>query len=147
MSTAIIYYSRHHGNTKKVLDAIASDHEVTLIDITQTPDPDLSSYDTIGIASGIYFSKFEKNLTKYVQTSLPMRRKVFLIYTGGMLSDKFFDEIRTAVEYRFGHIIGTFGCKGFDTFGPFKLVGGIAKGHPDAEDLAQARAFYDSLNI
>ena len=32
-------------------------------------------------------------------------------------------------------IIGKFGCKGYDTFGPFKLVGDIAKGHPDEKDL------------
>ena len=34
MSTAIIYYSKHHGNTKKLLDAIAAKYEVTLIDVT-----------------------------------------------------------------------------------------------------------------
>ena len=28
-----------------------------------------------------------------------------------------------------------FGCKGYDTFGPFKLFGGIAKGHPDEDDI------------
>ena len=34
--TAIVYYSQHHGNTKKVLDAIAGyDNDVTLIDVTQ----------------------------------------------------------------------------------------------------------------
>ena len=27
------------------------------------------------------------------------------------------------------------GKKGYDTFGPFKLVGGIAKNHPDEKDL------------
>ena len=33
MTTAIVYYSKHHGNTKKLLDAIAaSDAAVTLID-------------------------------------------------------------------------------------------------------------------
>lgn len=26
MQTAIVYYSRHHGNTKKLLDAIAKGH-------------------------------------------------------------------------------------------------------------------------
>ena len=31
MSTAIIYYSKHHGNTKKLLDAIAARYEVTLV--------------------------------------------------------------------------------------------------------------------
>ena len=42
-------------------------------------------------------------------------------------------------------VLGEFGCKGFDTFGPFALVGGIAKGHPDAQDLADARAFYQTI--
>ena len=28
-------------------------------------------------------------------------------------------------------IIGKFSCKGYDTYGPFKLVGGIAKSHPN----------------
>ena len=32
MKTAIIYYSRHHGNTKKLIDAIAAKHDVTVID-------------------------------------------------------------------------------------------------------------------
>ena len=36
MSTAIIYYSEHHGNTKKLLDAIkAADPAVELIDVTK----------------------------------------------------------------------------------------------------------------
>ena len=42
-------------------------------------------------------------------------------------------------------IIGKFGCKGYDTFGPFKLVGGIAKGHPDEKDLEAAVSFVVGL--
>ena len=57
--TAIVYYSQHHGNTKKVLDAIASyDNDVTLIDVTEKHEVDLTGYDRIGFASGIYFGKF-----------------------------------------------------------------------------------------
>ncbi len=55
MNTAIIYYSQHHGNTKKLLDAIAAAEDVTLIDVTANPDADLSAFDRIGLASGIYF--------------------------------------------------------------------------------------------
>ncbi len=38
MKTAIIYYSKHHENTRKLLDAIkkASDDEITLFDVTKT---------------------------------------------------------------------------------------------------------------
>ena len=42
-------------------------------------------------------------------------------------------------------IIGKFGCKGYDTFGPCKVVGGIAKGHPDAKDLEAAVSFVAGL--
>jgi flavodoxin len=41
--------------------------------------------------------------------------------------------------------IGRFSCKGYDTFGPFKLVGGLAKGHPDETDLENAVAFVKGL--
>ena len=36
MSTAIVYYSQHHGNTKKLLDTIKeANADVKLIDITK----------------------------------------------------------------------------------------------------------------
>lgn len=42
-------------------------------------------------------------------------------------------------------MLGEFSCKGYDTFGPFKLIGGIAKGHPDTQDLENARKFYRKI--
>ena len=71
MKTAIVYYSGHHGNTKKLLDAIASQHEVTLINVTKQPETDLSVYDRIGFASGIYYSSFAKQLIAYARENLP----------------------------------------------------------------------------
>ena len=41
MKTAIVYYSAHHGNTKKLLDAIAESNDVTLIDITKDKTVDI----------------------------------------------------------------------------------------------------------
>ena len=52
MRTTIVYYSKHHGNTKRLLDAIAATEKVTLIDVTEHPDADLASFDRIGFASG-----------------------------------------------------------------------------------------------
>ena len=43
------------------------------------------------------------------------------------------------------HELGAYHCLGFDTFGPFKLVGGIAKGHPTEEEIAGATKFYREL--
>ena len=56
MATAICFYSKHHGNTKKLLDAIReAEGSVELIDITEQKKADLSGYDRIGFASGIYY--------------------------------------------------------------------------------------------
>ena len=56
MKTAIVYYSKHHGNTKKLLDAIAAAADIDLIDVTSDESMDLSGYDRIGFASGIYYA-------------------------------------------------------------------------------------------
>ncbi len=53
MKTAIIYYSQHHGNTKKLVDAIASEFEVTLINVVESNSVNLTDYDCIEFASGI----------------------------------------------------------------------------------------------
>ena len=42
--------------------------------------------------------------------------------------------------------VGRYQCKGFDTYGPFKLVGGIQKGHPDEDELKAAVDFYKSID-
>ncbi|MBQ1410504.1 MAG: flavodoxin [Oscillospiraceae bacterium] len=145
MKTAIVYYSAHHGNTKKLLDAIAAREEVTLIDVTAQPDADLSSYARIGFASGIYFNAFAKQLLEFAASHLPEGRDVFYIYTHGAPTGSFLKAIRQIAAQKKCREIGEYGCLGFDTFGPFKLVGGIAKGHPTESEITAAVAFYQGL--
>ena len=38
-----------------------------------------------------------------------------------------------------------YGCPGFDTWGPFKLTGGVQKGHPTAEEIKGAVDFFDKI--
>ena len=143
MKTAIIYYSSHHGNTKKVVEAIAQGRDVTLVDAAVTKRADLTGYDLIGFASGIYFGKFHESVTEFAQNHLPEGKKVFFLSTYGGSSKT--QAIEEAVKAKSAQIVGRFGCRGYDTFGPFKLVGGIAKGHPDENDLENARHFFDGL--
>ena len=145
MSTAIVYYSKHHGNTKKLLDAIAEKHPVTLIDVTAQPDADLSGYERIGFASGIYYSAFAKQIIAFANAHLPERKDVFYIYTHGAPKGDFLKAIREIAMKKHCREIGEYRCQGFDTFGPFKLVGGIAKGHPTEEEIEGAVTFYQQL--
>lgn len=145
MKTAIVYYSKHHGNTEKLLKAIAARHEVTLIDVTSNPDADVTGYDRIGFASGIYYSKFHKSVLNFARERLPEGAKTFYLYTYGAEKKGYTDAISAAVAVHHGQEMGSFGCFGFNTFGPFKLIGGIAKGHPDDTDLQNAVKFYEGL--
>ena len=145
MKTAIVYYSEHHGNTKKLLDAIAAKHDVTLISVTKQPETDLSGYDRIGLASGIYYSSFAKQLLAYAQEHLPENKDVFYIFTHGAPKGLFLTAVRQIAEQKKCRELGSYHCQGFDTFEPFKLVGGIAKGHPTEDEIAGAVSFYESL--
>lgn len=145
MKTAIIYYSRHLGITKKLLDAIAAKHEVELIDATEVGEPNLSRYDLIGFASGIYYMKFHKSVSKIAENCLPRGKRVFLILTGGMRSPNFTKGMAKIIEARGAELVGEYASLGYDTFGPFKLIGGVAKGHPNSEEIEGAVAFFESL--
>ena len=145
MRKAIVYASVHHGNTEKLVKRIADECQFSLIDAVKQPNADLSSYDMIGFASGIYFSKFHQSLLGFAEKNLPDKKKVFLICTyGGNANYKSIEQI---LSKKHSKVIGKFGCKGYDTFGPFKLVGGIAKGHPDDEDIKNAVEFVRGCQI
>lgn len=106
MKTAIVYYSKHHGNTKKLLDAIAKQNDVTLIDVLENPQANLSAYDRIGFASGIYYSKFHKSLLKFAEEQLPKGKPVFFLYTYGAEKQGYTAAIAEAVKKRGARILG-----------------------------------------
>jgi len=145
MKTAIVYYSKHHGNTKKLLDAIADIGDVDLIDAENSAQTNLESYDMIGFASGIYYSKYNKSVLEFAQKKSSAGKKIFFIHTAGEPRENQNAAIKTITDEKGCQCLGTYFCKGFDTYGPFKLVGGIAKGHPNSDEISDAVSFYERL--
>lgn len=145
MKTAICYYSRHHGNTLKVLQAMAGAGEIDLIDVTRQKTASLADYDCVGFASGIYGFEFQKAVVEFARQKLPQGKPVFFVYTYGGAKGNGAKTMTEIAAEKGCQVLGEFSCKGFDTFGPFKLVGGLAKGRPNEEDLEKARAFYRGL--
>ncbi|HHY64188.1 MAG TPA: flavodoxin [Clostridiaceae bacterium] len=144
MKIAVAYYSRHHGNTRKLLDAIKEQGDVELIDVVECKNADLSGYDIIGFASGIYFSNFSKAVLEFARNNLPERKRVFLIQTYGV-KGYYTKDIKRIIAKKSCKLLGIYGCRGFDTFGPFKLFGGIAKGHPNEKDVKGAVEFFRKI--
>ena len=70
---------------------------------------------------------------------------MFYIYTHGAPVGGFLKGIRAVVKKKRGRELGRYHCYGFDTFGPFEKIGGIAKGHPTEREIAEAVRFYMEL--
>ena len=145
MKTAICYYSRHHGNTLKVLEAMAGAGDVDLIDVTTRQAVHLEEYDCVGFASGIYGFTVQKAVVEFARQYLPQGKPVFFVYTYGGAKGSGAKELTEIAQEKGCPVLGEFSCKGYDTFGPFRLVGGISKGHPDGRDLENACKFYQNI--
>lgn len=145
MKTVVIYASTHHGNTRKVVEAIEKECDIEVVDATRTHEKDLKEYDLIGFASGIFFTKFSEQVLNFARVNLPVNKDVFFIATAGNPMNGNFNSIAEIAKDKKCNERGRFQCKGFDTYGPFKLIGGIQKGHPDEADLKAAVEFYKGI--
>ncbi len=140
MKTLIIYKSVHHMNTEKVARVMAEALGAKLAQPEEVDPASLAEYDLIGFGSGIYMGKHHKALLDFAGRLPQQNKAAFVFSTAG--SGKNQHKVLLDLLRQKGFTIkGEFTCAGFDTFGPFKLVGGLKKGHPDAKDLEDARAF------
>jgi len=150
MKALIIYISVHHGNTERVAKVMANILDADLLQMKQVDASMLEQYDLIGFGSGIYFGKHHKSLLDFVDM-LPMLRnkKAFIFSTSGLRKIQFihnFDKpLKEKLQRKGFDIIGEFSCRGLDTYRVTKLVGGVNKGRPNAEDLKQAEDFASGL--
>ena len=142
---AIVYASTHHGSTKKLVDAISDKYGITQIDATTQEKADLSQYDMIGFASGIDFGKFYTSVEEFLVNNLPKSKKVFFLYTCAKTSDRCTKSAKEKAIEKDAVLMGEYGCKGYNTYGPWKLIGGMNKNHPNKDDLEGAVQFFDSI--
>lgn len=146
MKTAIIYKSIHHGNTKKVAETMARALKADLIDLKDAKPEIINEYDLIGFGSGIYYYRPHKKLRKFIEglNNIENRnKKAFTFITSGNgKPNKWLNENLTKKGFE---VLGDFTCKGFDTYGPLKLVGGHNKGQPNEKDLKDAENFAKEL--
>lgn len=144
MNTTILYASTHHRNTAQLLNAIAQRYPVTLTDLTAAT-PRLEEADAVGFASGIYRGDVHPSLYAAAEAHAAelAGKCVFLLYTSGSGSAKYGNHFRAFLQARGVSLADTYHCRGYDTFGPFRLIGGIAKGHPTPDELAGAVTFFE----
>ena len=143
--TVIIYASTHHGSTFKLVEAIADKYDITLIDATTQSEADLSEFDLIGFASGIDFGKFYDSVEQFLINNLSENKQVFFLYTCAKTSNRFTSSVKENALMKGADVLGEYGCKGYNTYGPWKLIGGMNKNHPDSDEIKGAVQFFETL--
>ncbi|MFI6048244.1 flavodoxin family protein [Nocardia sp. NPDC051321] len=149
MKAILVCTSVSHGNTKRIADIMGHVLSARVVSPDQLDPAELAGYDLVGFGSGIFLGSFHAQLREFVE-SLPQepRRKAFVFATSGLPEARFQRFSRPLVkllQQKGFEVTGTFSCRAFDTYAPFKLVGGIRKDRPNGADLAAARMFAERL--
>ena len=146
MKSLIVYESVCHGNTEKIAKAMAEVLNADLIKTSQVRIDTLKNYDLIGFGSGAFYGRLHKNVSNLIDRlpNLP-NKKAFVFSTSGQGKIGYNALTKRKLKEKGFEVVGSFACKGYDTYGPFKLVGGISKGRPNDDDIQNAKKFAENL--
>ncbi|MFE5921219.1 flavodoxin family protein [Streptomyces sp. NPDC002285] len=148
MKTVILCASVSHGNTRRVADSMAGVLGARVVAPEQADLAELAGADLVGFGSGVFHGRLHPRLTEFVKALPAGRGRAFVFATSGLPEIPPAPFTRPLVQLLKGkgfEVDGSFSCRAFDTWTPFKLVGGINKQRPNAVDLAAARAFAERL--
>jgi flavodoxin len=147
MKAAIVCVSVHHGNTRRVAQAMADALGAGVLAAEEARTLDGRAYDLIGFGSGIYFGRHHVSLRNLVREMPSLPSRAFVFSTAGIasLAPIWHKSLVRRLRRRGCEIVGQFCCPGWDTVGPLKLFGGIHTKRPNEDDLHSAANFARSL--
>ena len=143
----IVYDSMHNMNTEKLVLSLKENYnDVDIIKVNNFDINAIDNYPKIGLASGIYWGRFSKNIEELSDKILDSDVKnLFFIYTSGIGKVRYEKKLIKRLEEKNKICLGIFSCKGFDKYGPFKLIGGINKGKPNEKDIQNLIKFFENI--
>jgi len=145
----LVVTSVHHGNTMKVAEAMSSATGIPIYPPGEQARLLIEQGAIPGFGSGIFFSRHHEGLLKFVE-GLPVveGQAAFVFSTSGtglnqarLFGRRYHRPLADLLADRGFTVSGEFGCKGFDTYGPWGKLGGIARGRPNAAELEKAQTF------
>lgn len=145
MKSLVVCVSKSHGNTRRVAERIAAELGAEVVEPEAVDVDTLADYDLVGFGSGIYFWSADPRLQQLVDR-LPHATggRAFTFFTSGspdLPFRSFTNSLRNRLRAKGFDILGSFDCRGFDSVGPLRIIGGLNKGRPNSEDLDRAAGF------
>ena len=97
------------------------------------------------MGSGIYYGNMDKDLLRVADHCLRDGDKVVGIMTYGGQAKLNGRDLDGVCRAKFATLLCMYGCPGYDTYGPFKFVGGMNKERPNQEDCNGVVEFFDHV--
>ena len=167
MKIMVCYFS-NTGNTEKVAQSIAEGLNLENVELVKIEDADPSSlknYDLVVLGSGIYAGKLHKKMTEFMKevTEYPPKFAFFNTHQSDTSYQRAFKRIKGKIEENNSKVIGEFDCIGENLGMPKETILGMLEklppeerkrqeakiektvGHPNLQDLENAKAFGTSL--
>jgi flavodoxin len=145
MKVLIVCVSVSNGNTRRVADAMADVLDARVIEPDEVDDVTLAESDLVGVGSGIYAMDFHPRIRAFVRRLPQVTEKPAFVYwtSGGPEPPlwRYSRRLARRLEAKGFQVLGSFSCRGWDTWLPLRIVGGLNKGRPNDDDLARARRF------
>lgn len=144
MKAVIVCASVSHGNTRRIADSMARVLGADVVAPEEADPGELAGADLVGFGAGVFHGRLHPRLTDLVKALPPGRGRAFVFATSGLPEIPVAPFTRPLVRLLRGRgfeVEGSFSCRAYDTWAPFRLVGGINRQRPDSRDLAAARAF------
>jgi flavodoxin len=142
----LVFKSIHHQNTAQIAREMAGVLGAECTSPAECPYSRLAGCDLLGLGSGVYYGRVHDELLQWVRglpDALARDVPVFIFTTSGLpfLVKLWHWPLKRALAKKGCRVLGEFACRGFDTWGPLWLTGGLNWRHPDERDLQRAREF------
>lgn len=146
MEKSLIIYFSQTSNTLKIAEAIRDGVETftghcSLESISDVNTQSLSDFDLVGIGAPVFYYREPFNVGDFVKGLPELRGQNWFVFcTHGNIIGNFFPSITAKLEDRGATIIGSHHSFASITV-PFYPRPSYTSGHPDRQDLDQARNF------
>jgi len=136
----------YHQNTAQVAREMAGVLGAEVAAPEETPYTSLDQYRLVGFGSGVYYGRMHDALFEWLRglpDALEPTKPAFVFSTSGLpfLAKLWHAPLKKLLARKGYDVVGEFACRGFDTWGPLWLTGGLNWRHPNERDLARAREF------
>ena len=143
----IFYYSYSAMSTEKLVKGIQNSFpNIEILLLPSEEKNDVSSYDYIGFASGIYAWDFGKPIYEKLEKLKGLEgKKCFSLCTSTAGNEKYVFYPKESIEKKGGKFIGGWGCPGKAVFFPLNLFGGVNKVRPNDDDIKTGSEYLKKL--